>query len=107
MTAALDLVVWERARPGPLVRSVLDFYAVALGPTPWTWLRYLALHAAIVVVFAAVLRWTAPEEALEPAAPLRRSLQMLALSAVAVGTSTVVTFPILVQVLLWLRAPGG
>jgi hypothetical protein len=106
MIAALDLTEMEHARYEPLVRSVLDYYAVALGPTPATWLRFLALHAAIVVVFAAVLLRTTPDESLEPAPLPRRCLRMLALSVVAVGISTFVAFPILVQVLLWVRAPG-
>jgi hypothetical protein len=103
MIAALDLVRWEHARPEPLVQSVLDYYAVALGPTFWTWLRFLAIHAAMVVVFATVLFRTTPDETLEPAPPLKRCLRMLGLSAVAVGASAAVAFPLLVQIMIWLR----
>ncbi len=60
MIAALDLVQWTHARPEPLVQNMLDYYAVALGPTPWTWLRFLAVHAVMVVVFATVLCRTTP-----------------------------------------------
>jgi hypothetical protein len=107
MIAALDLVQWTRARREPLVQSVLDYYAVALGPTPWTWLRFLAIHAAMVVVFAAVLFWTPPEEEREPAPPLTRGLRMLGLSAVAVGASAAVAFPLLVQLMIWVRGLNG
>jgi hypothetical protein len=108
MIAALDLTHHVAARPQPLIASVLDYYAVALGPTPWTWLRFLAIHAAMVVVFAAVLFRTTPEEAtLEPAPPLKRSLRMLGLSAVAVGASAAVAFPLLVQLMIWVRGLNG
>jgi hypothetical protein len=41
MIAALDLTEMEHVRCEPLVRGVLDYCAVALGPTPATWLPYL------------------------------------------------------------------
>ena len=103
MIAALDLVQWTHARPEPLVQNMLDYYAVALGPTPWTWLRFLAVHAVMVVVFATVLFRTNSDQALEPAPPLKRSVRMLGLSAVAVGASAAVAFPLLVQIMIWLR----
>jgi hypothetical protein len=103
MIAALDLVQWTHARPEPLVQNMLDYYAVALGPTPWTWLRFLAVHAVMVVVFATVLFRTTPDQALEPTPPLKRSVRMLGLSAVAVGASAAVAFPLLVQIMIWLR----
>ena len=103
MIAALDLVQWTHARPEPLVQSILDYYAVALGRTPWTWLRFLAVHAVMVVVFATVLFRTTPDEAREPTPPLKRCVRMLNLSAVAVGASATVAFPLLVQIMIWLR----
>ena len=103
MIAALDLVQWTHARPEPLVQNILDYYAVALGPTPSTWLRFLAVHAVMVVVFAAVLFRTTPYQALEPTLPLKRCVRMLGLSAVAVGASAAVAFPLLVQIMIWLR----
>jgi hypothetical protein len=106
MIDAFDLVRWEYARPEPLVRSVLDYYAVALGPTRWTWLRFLAIQIVMVVVFATVL-WAlfrkSFEEEIEPTPPLRRGLRMLGLSAVAIGTSAAVAFPLFVQLVIWLR----
>ena len=103
MIAALDLVQWTHARPEPLIRSMLDYYAVALGPTPWTWLRFLAVHGVMVVVFATVLFGTTLDQALEATPPLKRCVRMLGLSAVAVGASAAVAFPLLVQIMIWLR----
>jgi hypothetical protein len=106
MIAALDLVRWEYARPEPLVQSVPDYYAVALGPTLWTWLRFLAIHVATVVVFAAVL-WVlfrkSFEESVEPTPPLTRGIHLLGLSAVAVAASAAVAFPLFVKLTIWLR----
>lgn len=106
MIDALDLVRWEHARPEPLIQGVLDYYAVALWPTPATWLRFLAIHAAMIVIFATVL-WvllrTSSDEEIEPTAPLDLGLRMLVLSAVAVVASAAVAFPLLVQLMIWLR----
>jgi hypothetical protein len=104
MIAALDFVQWEHARPEPLIQSVSDYYAVALGPTPQTWLRFLAVHAAMVVVFATMLFRATPDQGPEPVPPLKRRLRMLGLSAVAIGASSAVAFPLLVQVMIWLRS---
>jgi len=103
MIDALDLTHNVAARPQPLIKSVLDYYALALGPTPWTWLRYVGFHVAIVLVFAGVLRWVTPDEEREPEPPMKRNLQMLVLSAVAVGTSAVTLFPLTTWAMIALR----
>ena len=104
MINALDLTHNVAARPQPLVEGVLDYYAVALGPTPRTWLRYVGMHVAIVLVFAGVVRWMMSyDEELEPEPPLRRNLRILALSAVAVGTAAVTVFPLTTWAMIALR----
>jgi hypothetical protein len=103
MIATLDLVQWTHARPEPLVQSMRDYYVVALGPTLWTWLRFVAVHAVMVVVFATVLFRATPDEALEPMPALTRCVRMLGLSAVAVAASAAIAFPVLVQIVIWLR----
>lgn len=103
MIDALELTHYVAARPQPLIESVLDYYAFALGPTPWTWLRYVGFHVAIVLVFAGVLRRVTPDEEREPEPPMKRNLQMLVLSAVAVGTSAVTLFPLTIWAIIALR----
>lgn len=104
MIDALYLTHYEYARPQPLIESVLDYYAFALGPTPWTWLRYVGFQIAIVFVFAGVLRRvTPPDEEREPQPPMTRNLQMLLLSAVAVGISAVTLFPLTTWAMIALR----
>jgi len=103
MIAALDLTHFEFARRQPLITSVLDYYAVALGPTPWTWLRYVGLHVAIVLVFAGVVYRVTADEEREPEPPMKRYLQILVLSGVAVGTAAVTLFPLTTWAMIALR----
>lgn len=87
------------ARPVPRIESVLDYYRVALGPTPGTWLRAAGYYLVIVLVFAAVLRWFSlniePEPELYPetVTPMRRTARMLGVSAVAVVAVAITWFP--------------
>jgi hypothetical protein len=103
MIDALDLTRFEYARRVPLIESVLDYYVFVLGPTPGTWLRYVGFQIAIVLVFAGVLYRLTADEALEPESPIKRKLQILLLSAVAVGTSAVTLFPLTTWAMIALR----
>lgn len=97
------------ARPVPLIESVLDYYRVALGPTPGTWVRFAGYYAVIVLAFAAVLRWFSlhvepePELYPEPVSPMKRRLRWLGASAVAVGTVALTLFPLTTWAVIALR----
>ena len=88
------------ARPVPLIESVRDYYRVALGPTPGTWLRVAGYYVVIVLVFAAVLRWFSlniepePELYPEPVTPVKRTARLLGASAVAVVAVALTLFPL-------------
>jgi hypothetical protein len=103
MGAALDLTHWVNARPQPLIRTVPDYYAFALGPKPSTWLRFIGFQVAIVLVFAAVLIRIPAEPELEPDPPMTRVLRLVALSAIAVATSAVTVFPLAMWAMIALR----
>ncbi len=94
MIDALEFTHYVAARPQPLIESVLDYSAFALGPTPWTWLRYFGYHVVSVLVFAGVLRRVIQVMEIEPEPPIKRNVQMLVLSAVAVAISAVTVFPL-------------
>ena len=100
MIDALDLTHFEHARREPLIQSVRDYYAFVLGPTPGTWLRFLSHYLVIVLVFAAVLLWFTlniepePELYAEPKSPMKRNVQLLGVSAVAVGAVALTLFPV-------------
>ena len=101
MIDAVDrLTVAEHARREPLIQSVRDYYALVLGSTPGTWLRFAAHYVVIVLVFAAVMLWltlkieSVPDAHAEPVLPVRRNLQLLGVSAVAVVTVALTLFPL-------------
>jgi len=103
MIAALEVTHWVAARPVKLIESVPDYYAFALGPTPGTWLRFVGFHIAIVLVFAGVLIRMPAEAELEPDPPMKRNLQLLGLSALAVASSAVTLFPLTTWAMIALR----
>ena len=101
MIDAVDrLTVAEHARYEPLIQSVRDYYALALGPTPGTWLRFAGYYVVIVLVFAAVLLWFSlnlePEHELypEPVSPMQRTVRRVGASAVAVVAVALTLFPL-------------
>jgi hypothetical protein len=97
------------ARPVPLIESVLDYYRVALGPTPGTWLRFAGYYVVIVLVFAAVMRWFSlniepePELYPEPQSPRQRRLRLLGVSVVAVGATALTLFPLTTWAMIGVR----
>jgi hypothetical protein len=110
MIDAVDrLTVFEHARREPLIQSVRDYYAFVLGSTPGTWLRFAGPYVVIVLVFAAVLLWltlnieSVPDAHSEPMAPMKRNLQLLGISTVAVGAVALTLFPLTTWAMLALR----
>jgi hypothetical protein len=88
------------ARPVPLIESVLDYYRVALGPTPGAWLRFAGHYAVSILAFAGVLLWFSlniepePELYPEPVSPTKRAVQLLGTSAVSVVAVALTLFPL-------------
>jgi hypothetical protein len=101
MIDAVDrLTHWVGGRPVPLIESVLDYYGVALGPTPGAWLRVTGQYGATILAFAGVLVWFSlniepePELYPEPVSPTRRAARLLGASTVSVVAVALTLFPL-------------
>jgi hypothetical protein len=101
MIDAVDrLTLWVGGRPVPLIESVLDYYRVALGPTPGDWLRVAGHYVATILAFAGVLFWFSlniepePELYPEPVSPTKRAVRLLGASALSVLAVALTLFPL-------------